>query len=71
MLHHLEDTERRCFPEGLTRLDRHGRTHVVGSVHVTRVVLVKERHQVEEQVEGAVDALVCCDSLTAIPAGTE
>lgn len=54
-----------------SRLDRHGGTHIVGSVHVTRVVLVKERHQVEEQVEGAVDGLLCCYSLTAIPAGME
>lgn len=63
-----------AFPSRTHRYGARGAgvcAHVVGSVDMACVVLVKESHQVEEQVERAVDGLLCCYSLTAIPAGNK
>ncbi len=42
-------------------------TYIVGSVYVSSVVLIKERHEVQEQVEGAVHRLLPSYTVSTVP----
>lgn len=42
-------------------------TYIVGSVYVAGVVLVKERHEVQKQVEGAVHRLLPSYTIGTVP----
>lgn len=42
-------------------------TYIVGSVYVAGVVLIKERHEVQEQVEGAVHRLLPRYTVSTVP----
>lgn len=42
-------------------------TYIVGSVYVSGVVLVKERHEVQKQVECAVHRLLSSYTISTVP----
>lgn len=42
-------------------------SYVIGSINVTSVILIKERHQIQKQVEGAVNRLLPRYTISPIP----
>lgn len=42
-------------------------TYIVGSVYVASVILIKERHEVQKQVEGAVHRLLPSYTIGTVP----